>query len=132
GVLSDALDDDLIRRFAIMLDFWTAAVTGIVAAGVLVDGFGALNDIDLRAWLARNGAAEITVNQAAFIQALYDLVFAYVEGDRAKPDLAAGKALQAMIRIVACYKGAPLWKMQAGRGDTGFSPPYDVPPARGA
>ena len=130
-VLADAMDDDDVRRFAIMLDFWTGAVTGIVADGVLVDGFGALNDIDLRAWLTRSGAAEITVNQAAFLQALYDLVFAYVEGDRTRPDLAAGKALQAMIRIVACYKGAPLWKMQAGMGDTVFSPLYAVLKERG-
>jgi uncharacterized protein with NAD-binding domain and iron-sulfur cluster len=130
-VLADAMDDHDVRRFAIMLDFLTAAVTGIVADGVLVDGFGTVNDIDLRAWLTRNGAADITVNQAAFLQALYDLVFAYVEGDRTKPDLAAGKALQAMIRIVACYKGAPLWKMQAGMGDTVFSPLYDVLRERG-
>ncbi len=130
-VLDGAADNDCVRRFAIMLDFWTAAVTGIVADGVLVDGFEALNDIDLRAWLSDHGAAEITVNQAAFIQALYDLVFAYVDGDRANPDLAAGKAVQAMIRIVACYKGAPLWKMQAGMGDTVFTPLYDVLRERG-
>jgi uncharacterized protein with NAD-binding domain and iron-sulfur cluster len=130
-VLERRFDDAPVRRFAIMLDFWTAAVTGIVADNVLRDGFGALNHIDLRAWLARHGADEITVNQAAFLQALYDLVFAYVDGDRANPDLAAGKALQAMIRIVACYKGAPLWKMQAGMGDTVFTPLYDVLRARG-
>jgi uncharacterized protein with NAD-binding domain and iron-sulfur cluster len=130
-MLTGAMDVDDVRRFAIMLDFWTACVTGIVAEGVLIDGFGALNDVDLRAWLCRNGAAETTVKQAAFLQALYDLVFAYVEGDRDRPDLAAGKALQALIRIVVCYKGAPLWKMQAGMGDTVFSPLYEVLLQRG-
>jgi uncharacterized protein with NAD-binding domain and iron-sulfur cluster len=36
-----------------------------------------------------------------------------------------------MIRIVAEYKGAVLWKMQAGMGDTVFTPLYDVLRSRG-
>ena len=48
-----------------------------------------------------------------------------------RPDLAAGKALQAMIRIAFEYKGAVLWKMQAGMGDTVFTPLYDVLRRRG-
>jgi uncharacterized protein with NAD-binding domain and iron-sulfur cluster len=58
-------------------------------------------------------------------------VFGYVEGDKRRPDLAAGKALQAMIRIVLEYKGAVLWKMQAGMGDTVLTPLYDVLRSRG-
>ena len=58
-------------------------------------------------------------------------MFAYREGDKRRPDLATGKALQAMIRIVSEYKGAVLWKMQAGMGDTVFTPLYDVLRSRG-
>ena len=58
-------------------------------------------------------------------------MFAYREGDKRRPDLATGKALQAMIRIVSEYKGAVLWKMQAGMGDTVFAPLYDVLRSRG-
>jgi uncharacterized protein with NAD-binding domain and iron-sulfur cluster len=36
-----------------------------------------------------------------------------------------------MIRIVSEYKGAVLWKMQAGMGDTVFTPMYDVLRSRG-
>ena len=90
-----------------------------------------LNDIDLWKWLRRHGAERLTLEHAAFVQALYDLVFAYREGDKRRPDLATGKALQAMIRIVSEYKGAVLWKMQAGMGDTVFTPLYDVLRSRG-
>ena len=90
-----------------------------------------LIDIDLWKWLRRHGAERLTLEHAAFVKALYDLVFAYREGDKRRPDLAAGKALQAMIRIVSEYKGAVLWKMQSGMGDTVFTPLYDVLRRRG-
>ena len=125
------IDDDDVRRFAIMLDFWVTVVTGLVADEVFVRGFRVLNDVDLWKWLRRHGAERLTLEHAAFVQALYDLVFAYREGDKRRPDLATGKALQAMIRIVAEYKGAVLWKMQAGMGDTVFTPLYDVLRSRG-
>jgi uncharacterized protein with NAD-binding domain and iron-sulfur cluster len=125
------IEDDDVRRFAIMLDFWVTVVTGLVADEVFERGFRVLNDIDLWKWLRRHGAERLTLEHAAFVQALYDLVFAYREGDKRRPDLAAGKALQAMIRIVSEYKGAVLWKMQAGMGDTVFTPLYDVLRSRG-
>jgi uncharacterized protein with NAD-binding domain and iron-sulfur cluster len=125
------IDDDDVRRFAIMLDFWVTVVTGLVADEVFVRGFRVLNDVDLWKWLRRHGAERLTLEHAAFVQALYDLVFAYREGDKRRPDLATGKALQAMIRIVGEYKGAVLWKMQAGMGDTVFTPLYDVLRSRG-
>ena len=125
------IDDDDVRRFAIMLDFWVTVVTGLVADEVFVRGFRVLNDVDLWKWLRRHGAERLTLEHAAFVQALYDLVFAYRDGDKRRPDLATGKALQAMIRIVSEYKGAVLWKMQAGMGDTVFTPLYDVLRSRG-
>ncbi|HEX4670744.1 MAG TPA: NAD(P)-binding protein [Solirubrobacteraceae bacterium] len=130
-VLEPWIEDDDVRRFAIMLDFWVTVVTGLVADEVFERGFGVLNDIDLWKWLRRHGAERLTLEHAAFVKALYDLVFAYREGDKRRPDLAAGKALQAMIRIVSEYKGAVLWKMQAGMGDTVFTPLYDVLRRRG-
>ena len=47
------------------------------------------------------------------------------------PNLAAGKATQDLIRIACTYKGAMLWKMQAGMGDTVFGPLYQVLASRG-
>jgi uncharacterized protein with NAD-binding domain and iron-sulfur cluster len=130
-VLEPLIDNEDMRRYAIMLDFWATTVCGMVVDDVFEKGFGRLNGEDLRAWLERHGAEPLTLEHAAFLQGLYDLVFAYREGNKRRPDLAAGKALQAMIRIVVEYKGAVLWKMQAGMGDTVFTPLYDVLRRRG-
>jgi uncharacterized protein with NAD-binding domain and iron-sulfur cluster len=130
-VLGPWIDHDHVRRFAIMLDLTITVTAGVIADDVLADGFGKLNREDLWAWLRRHGAERLTLEHAAVIKALYDLVFAYRDGDKRRPDLAAGKALQAMIRIVCEYKGAILWKMQAGMGDTVFTPLYDVLRRRG-
>jgi uncharacterized protein with NAD-binding domain and iron-sulfur cluster len=129
--LETLVEDDVFRRYAIMLDFWATTVGGMVEDGVFERGFGVINDIDLRVWLERHGAEPLTLQHAAFLSGLYDLVFGYVGGDKRRPDLAAGKALQAMIRIVLEYKGAVLWKMQAGMGDTVLTPLYDVLRDRG-
>jgi uncharacterized protein with NAD-binding domain and iron-sulfur cluster len=130
-VLEPLIDSDEMRRYAIMLDFWATTVSGMVEDDVFARGFGVINDVDLRVWLEHHGADPLTLRHAAFLQGLYDLVFAYREGDKRRPDLAAGKALQAMIRIVLEYKGAVLWKMQAGMGDTVMTPLYDVLRSRG-
>jgi uncharacterized protein with NAD-binding domain and iron-sulfur cluster len=134
-VISDLLprcqDHPEIRRFVFIVDFWSTTVTGMLDDHVFADGFGVLNREDLFAWLRRHGADPLTIEHGAFIHALYDLVFAYRDGDKAFPDLAAGKALQAMIRILTEYRGAVLWKMQAGMGDTVFTPLYDVLRSRG-
>jgi uncharacterized protein with NAD-binding domain and iron-sulfur cluster len=130
-VFDPCVDNDDVRRFAIMLDLTITVITGLIADDVFEDGFGKLNREDLWAWLRRHGAQQLTLDNAAVIKALYDLVFAYRDGDKQRPDLAAGKALQAMIRIAFEYKGAVLWKMQAGMGDTVFTPLYDVLRRRG-
>jgi uncharacterized protein with NAD-binding domain and iron-sulfur cluster len=130
-LLEAMIDNDVVRRYAILLDFWATSVCGMAADGVFDRGFGVINDVDLFKWLRRHDAEPLTLEHAAFLKGLYDLVFAYREGDKRRPDLAAGKALQAMIRIVLEYKGAVLWKMQAGMGDTVLTPLYDVLRRRG-
>ena len=65
------------------------------------------------------------------MQGLYDLVFAYENGDVSKPNFAAGTAIRCVFRIVFSYKGAIFWKMQAGMGDTVFTPFYEVLKQRG-
>jgi uncharacterized protein with NAD-binding domain and iron-sulfur cluster len=130
--LEHLVESPVARRFAIFLDVCVTSITGMLADGVFEHGFGVINDIDLWKWLEKHGVRPLTLEHASFIEGLYDLVFAYEEGDHSVPNLAAGKALQAMMRIGTEYKGAVLWKMQAGMGDTVFSPLYDVLSARGA
>jgi uncharacterized protein with NAD-binding domain and iron-sulfur cluster len=68
---------------------------------------------------------------SAFVRALYDLAFAYEEGDPARPRIAAGQALRGALRAFFTYRGAFFWKMQAGMGDAVFAPFYEVLKRRG-
>ncbi|HET9739021.1 MAG TPA: FAD-dependent oxidoreductase, partial [Solirubrobacteraceae bacterium] len=99
---------------------------GIVAEDLAVRGFAAIDDRDLREWLVQHGAQQLTVENAPFIRGLYDLVFAYQDGDTSRPDLAAGKAIQAIIRIACTYKGALLYRLNSGMDETVFQPLYQV------
>src|SRR5262249_34540868 len=81
----------------------------------------------------RHGASDLSCNirRSAAIRGLYDLVFAYQNGESAKSSFATGPALRAIFRMLLCYKGAIFWKMQAGMGDTIFAPIYMVLRDRG-
>ena len=87
------------------------------------EDWSAIDDDDLRAWLARHGASRDVLDSAP-TRGLYAAVFS--DG---RP-LAAGAILHALVR--AChFKGAAIYKMKAGMGDTIFAPLYRVLRARG-
>lgn len=132
-VLKGVIDSDLeLRRLFILLDTGITGITGLIEDDVLFheDTLGKLDNEDLREWLARHGAEDITVN-SPLMQGLYDLVFAYENGDTGKPNFAAGTAIRCIFRICFTYKGAIFWKMQAGMGDTIFTPLHKVLEKRG-
>lgn len=120
------------RRLFILLDLAATCVRGLLRDGVMFheDDYIALDKEDLRVWLQRHGAAPLAVWSAP-VQAVYDLLFAYENGDLQKPSLAAGTALYGIMRMCFTYKGALFWKMQAGMGDTIFAPLYEVLKRRG-
>ena len=129
-VAAERLDHNGVRFLFVLADLVASTLSGIVEDELLERGFSAVDDEELRAWLARHGAHELTLN-GPVVRGLYDLDFAFEEGDVTRPNIAAGKALQAMIRIGFFYKGAILWKMQAGMGDTIFAPIYEILRRRG-
>ena len=47
------------------------------------------------------------------------------------PRLAAGVGLRGGLRVFLTYKGAMMWKMRAGMGDTIFTPYYKLLKRRG-
>jgi uncharacterized protein with NAD-binding domain and iron-sulfur cluster len=68
---------------------------------------------------------------AAPIRALYDLTFAYPNGDTRDPGtLAAGVTLGLVLEMID-YQGAPFWRMNGGMGDAIFAPLYRVLLKRG-
>jgi uncharacterized protein with NAD-binding domain and iron-sulfur cluster len=121
-------------RYAMTFDVTATVFRGIVTDG-LDDtdkgGFGQVNGEEFMAWMARHGARPETLAESPILRAFYQLCFAYRDGDRHQPCLAAGKALQAMLRMCLGYRGAIMWKMQAGMGDAIFAPMYEALRARG-
>ena len=126
------MDDDNLRRLFIIANLGLAMTLGILED--IIDneakGFDEIDKYDFREWLSRHGATDLAIWSAP-IQALYDLVFAYENGEVAKPNFSAGAALLSTLRIGLDYKGAIFWKMNAGMGDTIFAPIYQVLEKRG-
>lgn len=122
--------DDAARRIAEVLDLAFATVIGMIADGLIFRGFAVADGEEWREWLRRHGADECTL-QSATVRSTYDYVFGFVDGDIRKPTLAAGTTTHGLLRLTLTYKGAFFWAMQAGMGDTVFTPLYQVLRQRG-
>jgi uncharacterized protein with NAD-binding domain and iron-sulfur cluster len=128
----DLLDDNAdLRHLFIGIDLGATILSGMHKDGVFKNGFDVINNIDFQDWLRKHGANEEFVVNSAPVRALYDLVFGYENGDYKTPNLEAGTGLRGLLRIGLCYKGGVMWKMQAGMGDTMFTPFYEVLKQRG-
>ena len=134
-VLRAAAKTRLISRYSIVADLGLSAIIG-VARDILPwgkRGFERINVYDFREWLRRHGAMRATL-ECAPVRAIYDLGFAYPGGDSSdfmNGRGAAGAGLRFLLEWGLAYKGAPLWKMNAGMGDIVFTPMYQVLRARG-
>ncbi len=124
-------DSDQLRRLRVAVEIGSTVLQGVFADGVLRKGFDTINEFDLRAWLARHGGDRELCLDSTPVRAAYDMLFAYEDGDFAKPNMEAGTDLRIMMRCSLGYKGAFMFKMQAGMGDTVFAPLYQVLRARG-
>ncbi len=136
GWIDDYVNDflenhDDIRRLYIMLDLGITALIGFYQDDLYQKGFDSINHLDFRAWLIKHGANPEITAESAPVRAVYDLVFAYVDGDINRPSFEAGTCLQGALRMVFCYEGGIMWKMQAGMGDVVFTPLYQVLKQRG-
>lgn len=124
------VDHDALRGSFCRVDFVATIIVGLVRDDVVGRGFDPLNDEELLAWLARHGAAPVTL-RSPIVRSWYSAAFAFADGDVARPDTAAGVALHSIIRQNFAYKGAMVWKMQAGMGDAVVAPFYEVLQRRG-
>jgi len=123
--LAGHMNDTGTRRAWILVNFAFANLRGAFTDNVFEKGFDVLDEQDYRAWLGKyaveDGGLMLASPWAYF---MYDAEFAYVDGDTSRPDIAAGASLRTLIRMAFTYKGALIWKMQAGMGDTVFAPFY--------
>jgi uncharacterized protein with NAD-binding domain and iron-sulfur cluster len=124
--------DPGVRRAWYMVDLLLAIVRGLIEDGVIAaDDFDVINDVEFRDWLMAHGAARETVECALIRTLIYDLPFAYQDGDPTQGAGEAGTALRGIMRIFFTYRGGLMWKMQAGMGDVVFAPLYELLVKRG-
>ncbi len=131
----ERIEGPTLHRMAILAKLGVAVAIGymedIYNQGP--DAWLALDVMDFRAWLKEHGAGDEVLGSAP-VAAFYDLAFGAVGGESSGIGggiIAAGSALRAQMEMVLGYRNAPLWKMNAGMGDTVFTPFYDVLTARG-
>ena len=114
-------EDDELRRALIVIDTLVTVVIGMSADDVLGNGFLAIDDMDFSEWLTRHGCC---YPDSALARGIYDGLFSYENGDPALPRIAAGSALYTFLRLALTYRGAVMYWMNAGMGETIFSPIY--------
>jgi uncharacterized protein with NAD-binding domain and iron-sulfur cluster len=123
---------DPARRAYYVVDLMLAIVRGAVHDGVIeTDSFDVVDDVELRDWLLAHGAARESVDCALIRAIVYDLGFAYEDGDPQRPSCAAGTALRGLMRAFFTYRGSFMWRMNSGMGDVVFLPFYELLVKRG-
>ena len=120
-----------MRRTWQLVDLVVTCLQGMAADGLLAgQGYGRIDHLDFREWLAGHGAAAETLD-SPIVRGMYDLAFAYAEGDRARPRFAAGLGLSLAGRMLFDFKGSIFWRMQAGMGEIVFAPIHEALARRG-
>jgi uncharacterized protein with NAD-binding domain and iron-sulfur cluster len=131
-----AVDDVATRLFFCAFDILASTTVGIVSDKVLQRGFDSIDDEEFAAWLARHGAKPPTVGdreheRSSALRAIYDVAFGYVAGSPGGADVAAGVAIQDLLRLIFSYRGHFAYKMRAGMGEAIFAPIYELLRRRG-
>ena len=125
------IDDDELRFVFGLADLFATAAGGILKDRLVEHGLGSVNDEEITEWLSRHGLNPLVRDTSPVLRGLYDGAFSYEQGDTSRPNAAAGKALQDVIRAAFQYRGAYMFKMAAGMGETVISPLYEVLTGRG-
>jgi uncharacterized protein with NAD-binding domain and iron-sulfur cluster len=139
-VVTDAIratglvNEPTARFYLDTVDLLIAAVHGIVDEDLAEEGFDTINDVDLAVWLERHGADIDLADPErwpALLRAVYCGSFAFADGDTAQPTMAAGRALQGMIRVLFHYRGSVLYRTKGSMGDVVIAPLYELLRERG-
>ena len=124
-------DDDL-RRAWYVIDLILAVAKGLMADGLLLaNDLDKVDHLDFCDWLRRQGAMEESVTCTIVRALVYDLGFAYENGDPYQPRCGAGTALRGLFRALLTYRGSILWKANGGMGDIVIAPIYELLCKRG-
>ena len=115
-----------------LIDLALANIRGLFADEIVYGkkSLDTLDKLDYREWLKKHGAREKSL-QSCFIKVLYELVYAFPQGDISNPRLAAGVGIRILTTVLFKYNGAVMWKAQAGFADVIVSPIYKLLKRRG-
>jgi uncharacterized protein with NAD-binding domain and iron-sulfur cluster len=117
------------RRKIVAADLAFTIARGMVQDGLLEGDFEKVDHIDLAEWLRQHGA--LFEGRDVLTRSFYDATFAYQDGSPQHPRFSAAVGLYGTIRLVLTYRGAIMWRMNAGMGDTIMTPLYKVLVDRG-
>ena len=119
------------HRIILDIDTMLALFRGIISDGLLLPGgFDKVDYLDFRDWLVKHGLHKESLG-TTLVRTVYDAAFSYENGDPNRQRVSAGATVRVLLRWVSTYKGAAYYRMQAGMGDTVFTPMYQVLKERG-
>jgi uncharacterized protein with NAD-binding domain and iron-sulfur cluster len=112
-----------LRRLNTILDTVLAVARGILDDDLIHRGFDSIDGLEFRGWLAKHGCRQPTNTLTI---SFYDACFAYVDGAAGAQSLnmAAGTMLNGLLRLTLTYSKSIMLCMEAGMGDTIFTPLY--------
>jgi len=123
NLLQHADEKDDIRHLLIVVDTAWGFVHGMICDGVVDNGFSVIEDQDFIEWLAANGCRYAS---SPLTTSMYDAAFAYKDGNPNLKQGGAGSYLHGSLRLMFSYRGSLMWWMNAGMGDTIFTPIYQA------
>jgi uncharacterized protein with NAD-binding domain and iron-sulfur cluster len=126
--LIEAHDD--LRRLWVLMELGAAIIRGVIQDEVLIKGFDAIAGVDFREWIRRHGASD-EILASATVRTMYDLCFAFEEGELDRPNMDAAVFLRTLCLMGLTYHGAFMYRMNAGMGDIVFAPYYEALKKRG-
>jgi len=118
------------RRLWVVTDFIVAHIVGIIGDDIAKKGWEAIDDREWTQWLKDHGATPLTL-ESPCVRGIYDYVFGFHKGHHDQPVISAGVAVPGLLRLCCTYHGSIFYEMQAGMGDTVFTPLYEVLKKRG-
>lgn len=129
-----AADNPGALALADTLDLLLAMVRGVCSTEhrLLEDGdLDRVCEWEFSAWLGHHGADPRTIADSRLLECLYDIPFGYLGGDRRRRILEASTALRFSYRMVAGYKHALAYLLEAGAGETIVAPLFELVRERG-
>lgn len=132
GVLAVmGLSTDLkVIQARILVDFVLTLTYGILQDELLKGPISKVDGQDFAAWLAHHGARMETCD-SPLVNAWYDSVAAFENGNPALPRLSTAAVLQTVIPALVAYRGSFAFQMKAEVGESFIAPVYQALRLRG-